>query len=384
MSTRTKIQQVFDTGWKDFCSSHNVSGEQLKAAHAIMNCHSPKMGFNSMRCTECGHTEIHYNSCRNRNCPVCQAILKEVWVDQRRSEVIDGAYFHLVCTVPAELNPLIYANQKLLYSLMHDCAAKTVLSLAAGKKYLGAQPGIIQVLHTWGQKLNYHPHIHCIISGNGLSPDLKLVEGGTAFFLPVAVMRKVFRGKFLSSLQHLYTAGSLLIPESCARLRNSYEWSEFRDRLYTKDWNLYIKETFNGNGNAMEYLGRYTHRIAITNSRVLSVSDGQVSFFAFDYKAKEKVTLTLSCKEFIRRLMMHVLPSGFQKIRYFGFLSNRKKKKSLLVIFRLQGHQKFKRLYSGMKTDELLASVWGYNIHLCKSCGCNSMQHAGRTFPMRC
>ncbi len=384
MKSRTKIQQIFDNGWDDYCSSYSPSEVQYKAARSIMNCHTPKMGFNSMLCTECGHMEIFYNSCRNRNCPVCQAVLKEVWVDKRRSEVIDVPYFHLVCTVPAELNPIIYANQKVLYSLMHECSARTILSLSADRKYLGGQPGIIQILHTWGQKLNYHPHIHAIISGGGLSPDMRLVRSGNGFFIPIAVMKKIFRGKFLAALQSLYSSGDLQIPDSCMKLRNVFAWNEFRDSLYKKDWNLFIKETFNGNGNAMEYLGRYTHRIAISNSRILSVSRNEVVFSALNYKTGVKENIHASCKDFIRRFMMHVLPPGFQKIRYFGFLRNRDKKKSLSVLFRLQGHQKFKSLYTGLKTDELLEAVWGYNVHLCKCCGCNSLQLSGRHFTMRC
>lgn len=384
MKPRAKIQQIFDIGWKDYCGSFSPSPEQFNTAHAIMNCHTPKMGFNSMLCTECGHTEIYYNSCRNRHCPVCQAVLKEVWVDKRRAEVIDVPYFHLVCTVPAELNPLFYANQKLLYNLLHDCSAKAVLSLSADRKFLGAQPGIIQVLHTWGQKLNYHPHMHCIIAGGGLSLDMKLVKSSSSFFIPIAVLRKVFRGKFLAALQSLYAAGSLVIPASCRNLDNVYNWNEFRDRLYNKDWNLFIKETFNGNGNAIEYLGRYTHRIAISNSRIMNVSGNSVTFSALNYKTGEKEPVTVTCKEFIRRFMMHVLPAGFQKIRYYGFLGNRLKKSSLKIIFRIQDHQAFISRYAGMKTDELLEAVWGYNIHICKCCGCNSMQRSGRCFPLRC
>lgn len=179
------------------------------------------MGWNIRVCQECGHEEIHYNSCRNRNCPNCQAILKEVWIDARKSEVIDTSYFHVVFTVPVELNPLIYANQKLLYSILHRCSSETRLELFADRKYLGATPGIIQVLHTWGQNLNFHPHIHCIVTG----------------------------GKFLAYLQMMYADRQLSFSDSCESLRNSYAWSTFRDTLYRKDWCPYIKETFNGFGN---------------------------------------------------------------------------------------------------------------------------------------
>lgn len=377
-----RIQQIFSYGWHDFCQSFHPSGVQQKAAHSIMQCKSGALGCNISICGECGHQEFHNNSCRNRNCPNCQAILKEVWVDARKSEVIDTPYFHVVFTVPAELNPLIYANQKRLYSLLHRCAAETLLELAADQKYLGATPGIIQVLHTWGQALNYHPHIHCIVTGGGLTKDLKLRKSKDAFFIPVKVLGRKFRGKFLAYLQEMAVSQELLFSKSCEKLRNSYTWSEFRDSLYHKDWCPYIKETFNGFGNAIEYLGRYTHRIAITNSRIQAVTPTHVSFSARDYKSGETTTVTIENKEFIRRLMMHVLPHGFQKIRYYGFLNNRCKKENLKVIVRIQGHLRFSSLLTGKNMGEVLNLVWGYDIRTCPCCGCCSMRHAGRTFAM--
>ena len=360
-----------------------MSGVQEKAATAILNCKSGSLGCNISQCTDCGHMEFHNNSCRNRNCPNCQAILKEIWIDKRRAEVIDSPYFHVVFTVPHELNPLIYGNQELLYSLLHRCSSETLLELSRDKKYLGATPGIIQVLHTWGQTLNFHPHIHCIVSGGGLSADQKLRKCGEKFFIPVHVMAKVFRGKFLFYLQKHYAFGKLVFSSSCAGLRNSYSWNEFRDSLYKMDWCPYIKETFNGFGNAIEYLGRYTHRIAITNTRIQSVTDTQVSFSARDYKSGETKTVILENKEFIRRFLMHVLPSGFQKIRYYGFLNNRTKTKNLKIIFKLQGYQKFKQRYAGLSIAELLKEVWNYDIHVCPACGCSSMTHLGKSYAYR-
>ena len=385
MSKPSKIQQIFLNSYEDFHSSdYHVSGVQEKAAHAILNCKSGSLGCNISQCTSCGHMEFHNNSCRNRNCPNCQAILKEIWIDKRRAEVIDTPYFHVVFTVPHELNPLIYGNQELLYSLLHRCSSETLLELARDKKYLGATPGIIQVLHTWGQTLNFHPHIHCIVSGGGLSVDNKLRKCGEKFFIPVHVMSKVFRGKFLFYLQKYYTSVKFVFSSSCAELRNSYSWNKFRDSLYKKDWCPYIKETFNGFGNAIEYLGRYTHRIAITNTRIQSVTDTHVSFSARDYKSGETKTITLENIEFIRRFLMHVLPSGFQKIRYYGFLNNRTKTKNLKIIYKLQGYQKFKQRYVGLSIAELLKEVWNYDIHVCPACGCSSMMHAGRTYAHRC
>ena len=381
--TKSKIQQIFDFGWSDYCDSFNPSAVQEKAAHSIMNCKSGSLGYNISICDDCGYTDFHNNSCRNRNCPNCQAVLKELWIDQRKSEVIDTPYFHVVFTVPAELNALIYSNQELLYALLHRCSAETLLELAANKKYLGATPGIIQVLHTWGQELNFHPHIHCIVSGGGLTSDQKLKSCKNDFFLPAKTMAPVFRGKLLSYLDNYHKSGKLSFS-SCKKLRNSYEWKELKNNLYKKTWCPDIRETFNGFGNAIEYLGRYTHKIAISNTRILNVTSKQVTFTAKDYKNNSVIKkVTVIPKEFIRRFMMHVLPCGFQKIRYYGFLNNRSKKKNLKVIFTLQGHQKFKSLYQTLSMNELIKQLWNVDLHICPECGCSGMKHVGRTYVMR-
>ena len=379
----TKIQQIFRYGWNDYRISYQPDEIRQKAAYSIMNCKTGKFGYNIRSCNDCGYTDFHANSCRNRNCPNCQAVLKEIWIDQRRSEVIDAPYFHVVFTIPAELNPLVYANQKLLYSLLHRCSAETLLELSSNPKYLGATPGIIQVLHTWGQELNFHPHIHCIVSGGGLTKDLKLKKCGAGFFIPAKVLAAKFQGKFLAYLQEYYNSDRLCFSDSCKDLHNHYKWADFRDNLYRKTWVPNIKETFNGFGNAIEYLGRYTHRIAITNSRILQVTEQSVTFQAKDYKNGGSKEVTFSNKEFIRRLMMHVLPSGFQKIRYYGFLNNRNKMNNLRIIFRIQGHQRFRSMLSNLPMDEVLKKVWNYDIHICPACGCSGMRHTGRTFAMR-
>lgn len=378
-----KIQEVFHRSYDKYCNHFNASDVQHKAASSIMNCKSGKLGCNISVCEDCGHSDIHNNSCRNRHCPCCQAILKELWIDSRKAEVIDSPYFHVVFTLPAELNPLIYCNQSLLYSLMHRCASETLLELSADKKYLGATPGIIQVLHTWGQELNFHPHIHCIITGAGLTQTKQLRKSRRKFFIPVKVLGKKFRGKFLDQLQLLYEKQKLHFSSNCLKFRNSYEWNDFNNSLYNKTWIPYIKETFNGFGNAIDYLGRYTHRIAISNSRIKSVSDTQVTFSAKDYKTGEQKNITVPHTEFIRRFLMHVLPSGFQKIRYYGFLNNRSKMVNLKLISRLTGKELFKSLYSDMPLDEKLLNLWNINIHLCPACGGCSMHHAGRVYSLR-
>ena len=377
-----KIQQIFEQSYDDYSAqSHYQSDVQRKAAHAILNCKSGRLGVNLSQCTDCGHVEIHNNSCRNRNCPNCQAVLKEIWVDKRKAEVIDTPYFHVVFTLPHQLNSLIYCNQKLLYGLLHRCCAETLLELSADKKWLGATPGIIQVLHTWNQELDYHVHMHCIVSGGGLTKDGKIRKSSKNFFIRTEVLRDKFKGKYMAHLSSLYKSGSLTFSSSCEKLRNPYHWKEWKNSLYEMDWCPYIKETFHGFGNAIEYLGRYTHKIAISNSRILSVSDGTITFSARGKKPGEpKRQITLDHTEFIRRYLMHVLPSGFQKIRYYGFLNNRYKTRNLKLIFKLQGRQRFKAKYTNLSMAELLKAVWNLDIHICPECGCCSMQHIGRTY----
>lgn len=376
------IQKIWQFSYGDFSSAGHFQSEvQRKASHAILNCRTGSLGYNVSQCTECGHLEIHNNSCRNRNCPNCQAAQKEIWVDKRRAEVIDAPYFHVVFTLPHELNPLIYCNQKLLYGLLHRCCAETLLELSADKKWLGAAPGIIQVLHTWNQELDYHVHMHCIVSGGGLTSDGKLRRSTGKFFIPVKVLRDKFKGKYMAELASLYKNGSLAFSPSCEKLRNPCHWKEWKDRLYEKDWCPYIKETFHGFGNAIEYLGRYTHRIAISNNRILSVTGDQVTFSARGKKPGEpKRQITLKNTEFIRRYLMHVLPKGFQKIRYYGFLNNRMKARNLKIIFRLQNGQRFKRRYAGLTMAELLKAVWNFDICLCPRCGCRTMKQLGRCY----
>lgn len=380
------IRDIWNCSYQDFCdSSHVQSDIQKKASQAILDCKSGRLGCNLSQCLDCGHIQIHNNSCRNRNCPNCQAVLKELWIDKRRAEVIDAPYFHVVFTLPHELNPLIYCNQSILYGLLHRCSAETLLELSSNKKYLGATPGIIQVLHTWNQELQYHVHMHCIISGGGLTPDKSILISSKNFFIPVNVLRDKFKGKYLSLLDSLFRENKLVFSSSCEELKNSYRWNEFKDRLYKKDWCPYIKETFNGFGNAIDYLGRYTHRIAISNSRILSVTASETTFSARGRKTGEpRRTITLENTEFIRRYLMHVLPSGFQKIRYYGFLNNRMKSKNLKRIFKLQGKRRFRERYQGLSMAELLKVVWNYDVSVCPQCGQPHMTPLGRTYAVRC
>ena len=377
-----RIQKIFCSSYDDYQNAAFFQSDvQRKAARAVMRCKSGKLGMNFNRCDDCGHISAHYNSCRNRNCPNCQAVSKELWVDKRRSEVIDSPYFHVVFTLPHELNSLIYCNQTLLYGLLHRCCAETLLELSADKKWLGATPGIIQVLHTWNQELDYHVHMHCIVSGGGLTKDGKIRKSSSNFFIRTEVLRDKFKGKYMNHLSSLYNSVTLKFSSACEKLRNSYYWREWKDNLYKKDWCPYIKETFNGFGNAIEYLGKYTHKIAISNRRIVSVDESQVTFSARGkVPGAPRRNITLKNTEFIRRYLMHVLPSGFQKIRYYGFLNNRMKSVNLKLIFKLQGYQKFRQRYISMSIAELLKTVWKFDICLCPECGHASMRPLGRRY----
>ena len=249
------------------------------------------------------------------------------------------------------------------------------------QKIPGPQPGIIQVLHTWDQEMLYHVHMHCILSGGGLTPDGRIRRSKGKFFLPVFVLRDKFRGKYLALLDRLYKDGSLALPGSCAAFREPSGWQAFRDGLCRRDWCPFIKETFNGFGNAIEYLGRYTHKIAISNSRILSVTETEVAFSARGLKPGDpKRTIAIGCCEFIRRFLLHVLPQGFQKIRYYGFLNNRTKSRNLKLIFTLQGRQGFKARFAGMSMAQLVLAVWEKDITRCPVCGSAGMRPAGRTY----
>ena len=377
-----RIQKIFCSSYDDYQNAAFFQSDvQRKAARDVMRCKSGKLGMNFSRCDDCGHISAHYNSCRNRNCPNCQAVSKELWVDKRRSEVIDSPYFHVVFTLPHELNSLIYCNQTLLYGLLHRCCAETLLELSADKKWLGATPGIIQVLHTWNQELDYHVHMHCIVSGGGLTKDGKIRKSSSNFFIRTEVLRDKFKGKYMNHLSSLYNSGTLKFSSACEKLRNSYYWRQWKDNLYKKDWCPYIKETFNGFGNAIEYLGKYTHKIAISNRRIVSVDESQVTFTARGkVPGAPRRNITLKNTEFIRRYLMHVLPSGFQKIRYYGFLNNRRKSVNLKLIFKLQGYQKFRQRYISMSMAELLKTVWNFDICLCPECGHASMRPLGRRY----
>jgi hypothetical protein len=371
------VQAAFNMFYEEYQKRYLPSPEQNSAAFSIMLCKTGHLGVNVSTCEQCGHIELHNNSCRNRNCPSCQAVSREIWIDNRSSEIIDASYYHVVFTLPHGLNDLIYANQSSIYQLFHKAVSATLLQLSEDKKFLGATPGIIQVLHTWGEQLNYHPHIHCIVTGAGLTKGFRFLKSRDGFFIPVQVLSAVFRGKFVHMLQNLFASGRLLFPGTLKHLANPEDWELFVKTLYRKDWFPFIKETFKNFGNAVEYLGRYTHRIAISNSRIISVSDEGVTFSAKDYRDGSTTTVTLPGVEFIRRFLLHVLPKGFQKIRYCGFLNNRFKFRNLKAISRITGKLLSKPRLAGLSMAELVLTLWGANIRTCPVCNAVALKPLG-------
>jgi hypothetical protein len=288
-------------------------------------------------CTGCGYlTGISYNSCRNRHCPKCQTGAREKWLAKRQQELLPVNYFHLVFTVPHLLAPLIWQNKKTLFTLLFDASAATLLEIAADRKHLGAEIGFLSILHTWGQTLQPHPHIHCVVPGGGLSPDHERWRSTPAhFFLPVRVLSRVFRGKFVAGLRRAFRAKQLAFFGDCLSLANERNFAAFLRTLFREEWVVYSKPPFGGPEHVLHYLARYTHRVAISNHRILVVNDSQVTFRWKDYAHHNKQrTMTLTCEEFLRRFLQHLLPKGFPRIRYFGWLANRRRNK-LLPLCRL-------------------------------------------------
>jgi predicted Zn-ribbon and HTH transcriptional regulator len=311
--------------------------QQLKAFRAIQRCRTAALGGHRDACPSCGYQAISYNSCRNRHCPKCQAQARERWITARQRELLDTSYFHVVFTVPHELNVLALENPRLFYDLLFTATAQTLLEIASDPKHLGAEIGVIAILHTWGQNLLLHPHIHCVIPAGGLSLDhLRWVRPRYAFFLPVKVLSRVFRGKFLAGLKRLHRGKKLQCAGPAAALADPRQFADLLRRLHRHDWVVYAKPAFGGPMQVLRYLGRYTHRVAISNHRLLAFNQERVTFRWKDYaRGGKQRPMTLTATEFLRRFFLHVLPKGFVRIRHFGFLANRFRASHLLLSRRL-------------------------------------------------
>jgi Putative transposase/Transposase zinc-binding domain len=306
----------------------SLTWAQLKVLRAIVRCRTAALGGHRDQCLRCGYQAISYNSCRNRHCPKCQTNAREKWLRHREQELLPVGYYHLVFSVPHALVPLVWQNKKVLFTLLFEAVAATLLEVAADPKHLGAEIGFLSILHTWGQTLQPHPHIHCVVPGGGLSPDhQRWISSRTHFFLPVKVLSRVFRGKFAAGLRRAVKDSQLAFHGECLPLADPQVFATFLRTLFHDDWVVYAKPPFGGPEHVLQYLARYTHRVAISNHRIVAVTDSHVTFRWKDYAHHSRQrTMTLTGEEFLRRFVQHILPKGFPRIRYFGWLANRKRK----------------------------------------------------------
>ena len=305
-----------------------LTGPHLKALRAIAACRTAALGGHVEQCDSCGQRAISYNSCLNRHCPKCQAAARQTWLAERSAELLPVPYYHVVFTLPHILAPLALQNKPLLYGLLFRAAAETLLEIAADPQHLGAKIGFLAVLHTWGQTLRHHPHLHCVVPGGGLSPDhRRWIRCGHKFFLPVKVLAVVFRGKFLDALERAFHKHEITLAGQLTPLQSPPAFAALLRTAAQPDWVVYSKRPFAGPSQVLAYLSRYTHRIAIANSRLVSMASGKVTFRWRDYAhGYQSRTMTLEVDEFLRRFLLHVLPPGFVRIRYFGMLANRQRK----------------------------------------------------------
>ncbi len=344
-----------------------IRGKHVQVLLAIARCHTAALGGHLDQCTRCGHrATISYNSCRNRHCPKCQTAAREQWIAARRRELLPTRYVHVVFTLPHRLAPLVLQNKKVLYDLLFRTSAETLLEVARDPIHLGAEIGFFSVLHTWSQKLGIHPHVHCVVPAGGLSLDhTRWVRSRKNYFLPKQVLREVFRGKFVEALKQAFQNGQLHFQGDLTLLAQPKTFAAWLRPLYRQDWVVYLKRPFGGPEYVLHYLGRYTHRVAISNHRLVSLADGQVTFRWRDSAHhNEQKLLTLSLDEFLRRFLLHLLPKGFVRIRHFGFLANRKRATLLPLAFHLLGAVQEPRAEPQASSTQDSPDLWR-----CPKCG---------------
>jgi hypothetical protein len=307
-----------------------MTASMKRVLRLLVLCRTVALGGHVRQCDACGYQQISYNSCRDRHCPKCQSLARARWLEARRDELLPITYFHVVFTIPEQLSALALANKKVVYGILFDAAAQTLLRIAADPKHLGARIGFFAVLHTWGQTLLHHPHVHCVVPGGGLSPDrrrfvsCRTLRSGKPFFLPVRVLSRLFRGLFLDALQRAFCHGDLRFSAAIARLADPLAFAELLRSCRKLEWVVYAKPPFGGPDQVLSYLSRYTHKIAISNDRLVALEHGRVTFRYKDYRTGDaKRTMVLDAHEFIRRFLLHVLPDHFVRIRHYGFLANR-------------------------------------------------------------
>jgi len=339
---RLEVADVFRSHGEEYLSSYPTSFEQRRVLRNLTLCRTASLGGHKAKCDLCGHEEISYNSCRDRHCPKCQGKATAEWYEARSKDLLDVEYFHVVFTLPEKIGPLALQNKRCVYSILFRAVSETLLEIARDPKHLGAEIGFLCTLHTWAQNLLHHPHIHCVVPGGGLSPDHRgWVSCPSGFLLPVRVLSRLLRGKFLAFLNKAYRKGELELFGKLKGLTDADQWSRFLSSLKKTEWNVYAKPPFTRPEETLKYLARYTHRVAISNRRLLSLENGKVTFRFKDYRNENRYrTMTLDAVEFIRRFLLHVLPKGFMRIRQYGFLANRVRVKKLGLCRELLGKAK--------------------------------------------
>jgi len=373
-----EVADVFRRYGAAYRETHGASlcTAQRRVMSAIELCRTAALGGHVERCDRCDHQRVFYNSCRNRNCPKCQSLARAQWLDARQSELLDTPYFHVVFTMPQPIAAMALQNKEIVYNILFRAAAETLRTIAADPKHLGAQIGFFAVLHTWGQTLCAHPHLHCVVPGGGISPDsTRWISCRPNFFLSVAVLSRLFRRLFVDYLTQAFDAGDLQFFSSLEPLRVRAAFLRYIAPIRKKDWVVYAKRPFAGPEEVLKYVARYTHRIAISNNRLLDISNGQVQLRWKDYRDGNKhKTMILDADEFIRRFLLHVLPDGFQRIRYFGFLANRYRTEKLALCRQLLqmpptvATPKLKKDYKDHHE-----ALTGISLKTCPLCRCGTM-----------
>jgi len=351
--------------------------------HRLSICRTAELGYHVYRCSDaaCNHIKYQYHSCRDRHCPQCGAMKKDEWIEARMQELLPVKYYHVVFTLPHELNSLVMGHRKELYKLLFDASAQTLLEFAKDNKYLGATPGIISVLHTWGQQLSFHPHIHCIVSGGGITGDndwKHAQKNSYGFLVPLKAMGVVYRTKFLQALKKLIAAETV-VPPTGSDMKTLF------DALYQKDWVIYAKAPFAGPQPVIEYLGRYTHKVAVSNHRIYGINeqDATVTFEYKDYADdNKKKQMTLGCSEFIRRFAQHVLPAWFTKIRTYGYLSNRNRHQRINEVLRKMNLPMHKGLVK-IPVQLLMMEHYGIDVTECPCCKGKTLQLVQIYYPWK-
>ena len=359
-----ELSDIFRACGDDFMKTHQLCPDQLKAIGDITKCRTSALGGHTDQCDHCGHTRQSYNSCRNRHCPKCMFTKKMQWVDKLAANLPPVKHFHVVFTIPCCLHPLFYINQSKAYSLLFKAAGEALLQCAANPDFLGAQAGAVAVLHTWGQTLIYHPHIHMIVPAGGLSSDqMEWIPSPKKFFLPVKVLSNLFRGILCRLLELAVVKNEIALPDSIP------DFSWLKKQCYKKSWVVYCQKPFSGDEGIIRYLGNYTHRVAISNNRISSFEDGKVSFSYKDYKsAGTRKNMTMEAPEFIRRFLQHILPCGFYKIRYFGILALCNLGSKMETCFSLIAKNSYLPALEGLNAAEVWQMVSGKNLYNCPVC----------------